>query len=193
MGTPRIVCKLIWAAVFLAVSAGARADFQDAVDAYNSGNYIYAFDEFRELALGGNAAAQYRLGLMYAKGQGIAQDYSQAALWYIKAAGQDDSRAQFALAEMYSEGQGVPQNNKVAAKWYLEAAGHGYPKAQYTVGLMYAKGSGDMPQDLVQAYKWLDLAGEMATRNKEWVEGKMTPEQIKKAKALINEWQLQHK
>lgn len=191
MKTSGVFFRLILAAVILAASAGARAEFQDAVDAYNSGNYIYAFDEFRELALGGNAAAQYRLGLMYAKGQGVTQDYSQAALWYIKAAGQDDSRAQFALAEMYSEGQGVPQNSKVAAKWYIEAAEHGYPKAQYTVGLMYAKGN-DVPQDLVQAYKWLDLAGDEATRNKEWVEEKMTPEQIKKAKALIKEWQLQH-
>ena len=189
----RIFCSLALVAVFLAVSPGARAEFQDAIEAYNSGNYLYAFDEFRELALGGDAAAQYRLGLMYAKGQGIPQDYSQAALWYLKAAAQDDTRAQFALAEMYSQGQGVPQDNKAAAKWYVEAADHGYPKAQYTVGLMYAKGTGGVPQDLVQAYKWLSLAGDIAVRNKEWVEEKMTPEHIKKAQTLIHEWQEQHK
>ena len=184
--------KLIFAAFFLVVSAGARADFQDAIDAYNSGNYIYAFDEFRALALGGDAAAQYRLGLMYAKGQGIPQDYSQAAVWYLKAAAQDDTRAQFAVAEMYSQGQGVPQDDKVAAKWYIEAAEHGYPKAQYTVGLMYAKGIG-IPQDLIQAYKWLSIAGDVATRNKEWIEEKMTPEQIKKAQTQAQEWRAQHK
>ena len=188
----RVFSSLILAAVFLAVSAGVRAEFQDAVDAYNSGNYMYAFDEFRALALGGDAAAQYRLGLMYAKGQGIPQDYSQAASWYLKAAAQDDTRAQFAIAEMYSQGQGVPQDDKVAAKWYVEAADHGYPKAQYAVGLMYAKGAG-ITQDLIQAYKWLSLAGDVATRNKEWVEEKMTPEQIKKAQTLVQEWRAQHK
>lgn len=188
----RVFPILFLTVVFLAISAGARAEFQDAIDAYNNGNYTYAFDEFRALALSGDAAAQYRLGVMYAKGQGVPQDYKQAASWYLQAAAKDDTRAQFAIAELYSQGQGVPQDDKVATKWYLEAADHGYPKAQYNIGLKYAKGTG-MPQDLIQAYKWLSLAGDIATRNREWVEEKMTPEQIKKAQTLTQEWSAQHK
>lgn len=187
-----IFFRLILAMAFLAVSAEAQADLQDGLEAYNSGNYLYAFDEFRALALNGDAAAQYRLGVMYAKGQGVPQDDKQAAAWYLKAAAQDDTRAQFAIAEMYSQGQGVPQNDKQAASWYLKAAEHGYPKAQYIIGLMYAKGA-NMPQDFVQAYKWLSLAGDIAARNMEWVEEKMTPEQIKKAQILAQEWLVQHK
>ncbi|TXT24626.1 MAG: Sel1 domain-containing protein repeat-containing protein [Gallionellaceae bacterium] len=176
----------------LAVSPGAQADFQDAVDAYNGGNFLYAFDEFRELALNGDAAAQYRLGLMYDKGEGVARDERQAVSWYIRAAGQDDTRAQFAIAEMYSEGRGVQRDDKQAARWYLEAAGHGFPKAQLTVGLMYAKGAG-LPQDLVQAYKWLSLAGDIAAGSRQWVEDKMAPEQIRKARLLVQEWLAQHR
>lgn len=179
-------------AVALAVCGVARADFQDAVDAYDGGNYLYAFDEFRELALNGDAAAQYRLGLMYDKGEGVARDERQALSWYVRAAGQDDTRAQFAVAEMYSEGRGVQRDDKQAARWYLEAAGHGFPKAQFTVGLMYAKGAG-LPQDLVQAYKWLSLAGDIAAGSRQWVEDKMVPEQIRKARSLVQEWQAQHK
>jgi hypothetical protein len=183
--------RLALFAVALTVGAGARADFQDAVDAYNGGNFLYAFDEFRELALNGDAAAQYRLGLMYDKGEGVARDERQAMSWYIRAAGQDDTRAQFAIAEMYSEGRGVRRDDKQAARWYLEAAAHGFSKAQLTVGLMYAKGAG-LPQDLVQAYKWLSLAGDIAAGSRQWVEDKMVPEQMRKARLLVQEWQAMH-
>lgn len=188
----KTVFGLAAAAALLAVSARAWADFQDAIDAYSSGNYLYAFDEFRELALNGDAAAQYRLGHMYDKGEGVPRSDKQAASWYIKAAGQDDTRAQFAIAEMYSEGRGVQQDDKLAARWYLEAAGHGFPKAQLNVGLMYAKGEG-LPQDVVQAYKWLSLAGDIAAGSRQWLENKMNPEQIKKAQTLAREWLMQHK
>lgn len=183
----RVFSRLIPAAVLLAVCVGARADFEDGLEAYNNGNYLYAFDEFRALALNGDAAAQYRLGVMYSKGQGIKQDYKEAASWFLKAALQDDTRAQFIIAEMYAKGQGVPRDDKQAATWYLKAADHGLPKAQYTVGLMYAKGTG-VTQDFVQAYKWLSLAGDVAVNSKEWVEERMTPEQIKKAHVLAQEW-----
>jgi TPR repeat protein len=183
----RVFSRLILAVVLLAACGGARADFQEGLEAYNSGNYLYAFDEFRALALNGDAAAQYRLGVMYAKGQGVPQDDKKAASWYLKAAIQDDTRAQFAIAEMYAKGQGVPQNNKQAATWYLEAADHGFPKAQYNVGLMYAKGQG-VPQNFIQAYKWLSLAGDMAVSSKGWIEERMTSEQIKKAQVLAQEW-----
>ncbi len=175
------------AAILIAVCTWAQADFQDGVEAYNSGNYLYAFDEFRALALGGDAAAQYRLGVMYSKGQGVPQDDKQASSWYLKAAIQDETRAQFAIAEMYRLGQGVPQNDQQAARWYIEAAEHGFPKAQYTIGLWYAKGTG-VPQDFVLAYKWLSLAGEIAISSKLWIEEKMAPEQIKKAQLLAQEW-----
>lgn len=188
----RVFSRLILAAVSLAVCGGARADFQEGLEAYNSGNYLYAFDEFRALALNGDAAAQYRLGVMYTKGQGVAKDDKQAASWYLKAAEQDDTRAQFAIAERYARGKGVPQDDKQAASWYLKAADHGFPKAQFTVGLMYAKGQG-VPQDFIQAHKWLSLAGDIAISSKGWIEEKMTPEQIKKAQVLAQEWLAKYK
>ena len=183
----RVFSRLILAATLLAACGVARADFQDGLEAYNSGNYLYAFEEFRTLALNGDAAAQYRLGVMYTKGQGVPRNDKLAASWYLKAAEQDDTRAQFVIAEMYAKGQGVQQDDKQSALWYLKAADHGFPKAQYTVGLMYAKGQG-VQQDFIQAYKWLSLAGDMAVSSKGWLEERMTPEQIKKAQVLAQEW-----
>ena len=183
----RVFFRSALAVTLLVICTGAHADFQDAMEAYRNGNYLYAYDEFRVLALNGDASAQYRLGVMYEKGQGIPQDDSQAAVWYLKAAIQDDSRAQFAIAEMYAKGQGVQKNEKQALMWYTEAADHGFPKAQYLIGLMYAKGQG-VPQDLVVGDKWLTLAGDMAVSSKEWVEDHMSPEQMKKAQTLVQEW-----
>ena len=179
--------RLTLAAFLLASGAGARADFQDGMEAYKNGDYPSALEKFKPLAISGDAAAQYRLGVMYTKGQGVPQDVQQAASWYLKAALQDDTRAQFAIAEMYANGQGVPKNEKQARTWYIEAADHGFPKAQYIVGLMYAKGQG-VPQDLILGYKWLSLAGDVAISSKKWTEEQMTPEQIKIAQTLAQEW-----
>jgi TPR repeat protein len=51
-------------------------------------------------------AAQFNLGLMYYNGQGVTQDYSQAADWYRKAAAQGNAAAQYNLGLMYYNGQG---------------------------------------------------------------------------------------
>ena len=40
------------------------------------------------------ARAQFNLGLMYEGGQGVAQDYAEAAKWWRKAAEQDEAAAQ---------------------------------------------------------------------------------------------------
>ena len=44
-------------------------------------------------------------------------DYSEAAMWYRRAAEQGDSRAQYSLGLLYDRGQGVPQDIIEASKW----------------------------------------------------------------------------
>ena len=61
-------------------------DFQKGVGAYNSGDYTTALREFTELAEQGDEAAQYNLGVMYAKGQGVPQDNVYAHMWFNLAA-----------------------------------------------------------------------------------------------------------
>ena len=46
---------------------------------------------------------------MYAKGQGVPQDYAEAVKWYRLAAEQGFAMAQDNLGLMYKNGQGVPQ------------------------------------------------------------------------------------
>jgi TPR repeat protein len=188
----KILQRLILAAALSMLAATARAELLDALHAYSEGNYLLAFDEFRTLALNGDADAQFKLGDMYAKGEGVKQDFTEAFSWFLKAAAQDDPRGQLAVADAYEQGRGVPEDHKKAAAWYLTSAEHGNPRAQYAVGLLYAKGV-DMPLDLVQARMWLGLANDIAAGSRAWVESKMTAAQIEKAKQLEMEWRERYK
>ena len=79
---------------------------------------------------------QFKLGAKYFKGDGIPQDYSEAAKWFRKAAEREHGRAQTNLGSMYELGQGVPKNYAEAVKWYRRAAEQGYAVAQYNLGAM---------------------------------------------------------
>ena len=65
----------------------------------------------RKQAIAGDEEAQYNLGVKYANGQGVPQDYGEAIKWYRKAAEQENARAQYNLGVMYDKGQGVPQDH----------------------------------------------------------------------------------
>jgi uncharacterized protein len=74
-------------ALMLAVSfAGsvAAGALEDGVAAYEKGDYTTALRLLRPIADQGDAGAQYNLGLMYANGQGVPQDYAAAANWCAK-------------------------------------------------------------------------------------------------------------
>ena len=87
---PNNMKKLTIAFLLITFSAltSWAGDSQKGVSAYASGDYTTALQEFTELAEQGYAKAQFNLGLMYAKGQGVPQDYKQAVKWYTKAAEQ---------------------------------------------------------------------------------------------------------
>lgn len=70
----------------------------------------------------GDAEAQYNLGLQYARGQGVPQDFAQAAIWFRKAADQNIAGAQYDLGVQYENGWGVPQNYEEAYFWLNLAA-----------------------------------------------------------------------
>lgn len=114
---------------------------------------VRRFKETKIKAEQGDADEQYELGCMYAEGEGVPQDYAEAAKWFQKAAEQGDAGAQYSLAKMYRKGQGVEKNDKEAAKWFRKAAEKGLAKAQWELGCMYAEGKG-VDQDYEKAAKW---------------------------------------
>ena len=112
-------------AVFLVVACAtvaAAGSIEEAEFVYDRGDYTQAARLFRPLAEQGIAAAQFNLGVMYARGQGVPQDYQAALKWYRKAAEQGDASAQNNLGLMYERGRGVRIDFIRAHMWYSVAA-----------------------------------------------------------------------
>jgi hypothetical protein len=126
-----------------AVAAGA---FDDGQAAYDRGDHATALRLWRPLADQGDAAAQSRLGAMYASGTGVQQDNGVAATWYRRAADQGLASSQYNLGVMYDRGRGLPQSYTAAVAWFRKAADQSHPDAQYNLGVMYADGRGGLRQ-----------------------------------------------
>ena len=154
---PNLILCLFVIISCLLIPFALSADFNAGYRAYKKGDYVTALKEWRPLAEQGLADAQFFLGLMYASGRGVPQDYKEAEKWYSLAAEKGQADAQFFLGGMYDKGEGVPQDYKEAVKWYRLAAGQGDSDAQFFLGLMYEYGQG-VPQDYKQAVKWYRLA-----------------------------------
>ena len=110
---------IVAAALLIAFMATARADFQDGVAAVERGDYATALREWRPLARQGVAQAQYNLGLMYGKGQGVPQDYVLAHLWFNLAAAQGNevaSKNRDIIAENMTPAD-ISEAQKLAREW----------------------------------------------------------------------------
>jgi hypothetical protein len=124
-------------------------------------------DAARVSAEQGDAKAQVDLATMYYHGQGVRQDYAEAALWYRKAADQGNAIAQNAIGSMYYYANGVPQDYAEAARWYRKAADQGYARAQYNLGLLYDRGQG-VPQDYAEGLRWYRKAADQGNARAEY-------------------------
>ena len=122
--------KHLLAGLLLLVASHAHADFNDGVVALMAGKFDIALKTFVPLAETNNHAyAQYFLGRMYERGEGVEKNAKTAAQWYRKAAEKGVNDAQFRLALMYESGQGVPKDMEYAYGWYSVAAHLGSNKA----------------------------------------------------------------
>ena len=146
-------------AVLLSIGSGVAGAFEDCEAAYNRQEFAEAPRLCRPLAEQGDAKAQSNLGLMYARGQGVAQDYAEAVKWYRKAADHGFAPAQFNLGLMYAQGLGVAQDYAEAVTWYRKAADQGLAPAQYNLGYVYQQGQG-VVQDYAEAMKWYRKAAD---------------------------------
>src|SRR5687768_5489636 len=158
---PNACCRaLLLLAVLCFLTTGsfaASSPFDDALTAYERGDYVQAMKLFRLLAEKGHPWAQRRVASMYAEGKGVQQDDQEAVNWYRLAAAQGNTPAQYDLGLAYEKGKGVPQDYAEAVKWYRIAASREDEWAQTRLGSLYADGKG-VPKDLLRAYMWFHLA-----------------------------------
>ena len=111
-----VLTLIVW------VNPGCTSDVTDRCQQlYENGQYEQAFPVCSEDAEQGDAKAQNILGVAYASGKGVSQDYAEAAKWFRKAAEQGFANAQYLLGCMYDSGEGVRRSGAAAADWYYKA------------------------------------------------------------------------
>ena len=127
---------------------------------------------------------------MYRHGEGVPQDYAEAARLYRLAAVQGNAKAQNNLGLMYDNGQGVPQDDAEAARLYRLAAVQGNAGAQGNLAGSYWLGQG-VPQDFITAHMWANLAAANGSANapalRDAIAAAITPADISEAQRRARE------
>ena len=104
-------------------------------------------------------ASEDDLGLCYAFGWGVAQDFIKAAEWYTKAADQGFPHGQTNLGRCYLDGEGVTQDLGKAVELFTKAAEQGFSMGQLNLGFCYNEGKG-VAQDRGKAVDCYQKAAE---------------------------------
>ncbi len=113
-------------AALAAPPAWSNDGFLKAMTAYKNGDYATAFQIFEPLAEQGDVDAQFYLGGMYMKGQGVIKNYKTSLKWYKRAAEQGDAKAQFNLGVIYMHPQAGIEDYTRAYMWASVAAENGH-------------------------------------------------------------------
>jgi TPR repeat protein len=110
---------------------------------------------FERAARVGHRRAEFNLGILYLRGQGVPRDLVEARAWLQKAAAGDAPYALYALARAMEESAGAtPADPAHAAALYRRAAEKGHALAALRYGLALADGKG-VKQDMTGAQRWL--------------------------------------
>ena len=153
----------------------AREALRDGMRDYNAGDKRGAAQALEYAATRGHTLALWKLGRMYAEGDGVQHDDLKAFEYFSKIADQsaDDSFDAASAAAVSSafvslgsyflagiEGSYVTPNPQRAHDMFHYAASYySDPNAQYNLGRLYLDGTG-VAQDPRQAARWFNLAAE---------------------------------
>uniref|UniRef100_A0A8R7Q4T7 ERAD-associated E3 ubiquitin-protein ligase component HRD3A n=1 Tax=Triticum urartu TaxID=4572 RepID=A0A8R7Q4T7_TRIUA len=108
----------------------------------------------------GNAAAMYKLGLLYYYGlRGLRRDYGKSYHWFSKAVEKDEPRAMELMGEIFARGAGVERNYTLAYRWLRLAAQQEQYSAYNGLGYLYVKGYG-VEKNLTKAKEYFEIAAD---------------------------------
>ena len=131
--------------------------------------------KLKKLAEGGDAVAQYSLGMQYASGP--LSNFKEAERWYLKSAQNGFSQGQYFLARLYIG----KQDYSKAEKWLKEASEQGHNAAQTELsGLYRHEDLTGVTQNLEEAYFWISVAtlsNGQYRRNRDKLGQVLSPEQ----------------
>jgi len=146
-------------------------------------------------ARAGDPKAEYEIGLRYANGAGVAQDWEKAMSWFERAANRGIASAQWRLGLGYVRGIGLDRDNAKAVAWFKRAANQGHIGAQRALGDLYFTGVG-VRQDYVRAYVWYAItdgvfqspANGTGQEDLDAIAARLTPQQVQDANRRLSNW-----
>lgn len=133
---------------------------------------------YRLAARRGSPVAQFRLGLAYEVGRGVARDRRKAQEWLLRAANEGLTSAAYRLARILETDGALEE----AAQLLTQAAFAGHPKAQAHLAELYYAGRG-VARDPAVARQWEERASaarrerDTQTDTKRWAEVQQRAEQ----------------
>ncbi len=157
------------------VYGSAKDALRSGVRDYNAGNKVSAIKALEYAATQGHALALWKLGRMYAEGDGVPRNDLKAFEYFSRIADENadeapDSPRSGVVANAFVSlggyflegiaGSYVVSNPERAAEMFSYAASYfGDPSAQYNLARLYLEGNG-LDRDDRQAARWLNLAAE---------------------------------
>lgn len=147
-----------------------------ALESYRAGNAASSVEALKYAAAGGESLAQWKLGRMYADGDGVQRDDYKAYQYFSQIVdGYDEDnpnwREKSVVASAYVacgvfELNGIPGSKLKASPedalklFFYAATNFGEPNAEYNLARLYMDGAAGLTKDNRQAARWLNLAAE---------------------------------
>jgi TPR repeat protein len=160
----------------LPIFRNPRQALREGLDFYRSGNAKNSLDALQFAAEGGESLARWKLGRMYADGDGVARDEIKAYQYFSQIvadynedvpAGRERAIVSSAFVALGVYSLNGIVNSRVKANpdraiemFQYAATNFGDANAQYNLGRLYLDGSTGVDRDTRQAARWLSLAAE---------------------------------
>lgn len=141
--------------IFIYISGVYGTLLEEALSEHKNGNIKKAVKLYKESAREGNDEANFKLGTIYYKGEGVRKNLDIAMSYFQKAAVYGHKKAKYNMAMIYSQKRYSKHDYRIAYNLFLELALSGDPVSQNKVGLFLTYGFG-IDKDYKEAVKWFE-------------------------------------
>lgn len=147
------------------------AIFNFGFDAYKKGDKEQAIQAYRDASEQGQIGATWKLGQMYARGDGVTQDDYAAYKYFtevVRRGAEPGSREETFIGDAYAAlgryaasgipGSPVEPDLAQSQEYYARAAAYGSAAGQFELGREYLEQSKEQPGRIKLAARWLNRA-----------------------------------
>jgi uncharacterized protein len=139
-------------------------------EAHTKREYLKALKAWKMASAEGDVESQYRIGLLYARGEGLVRSIPDAVSWFRQAADAGHIEAQYQLGLIYLNG--AIHGPVTADAWFQAASQHNNEVAQENLKVLFPNGIA-VEKDLTEAMRWIWAAATAGKADAQAVLGEM--------------------